>query len=232
MLVLYNRVMAARSFPDRVAAVAALDDPVRRAVFDLVTRAGAAVGRDAAADALGMSRRVAAFHLDRLAEQGLLVVEYRRPPGRGGPGAGRPAKLYRRTDDEVAVSVPERHYDLVGGLLAAAVTESIDTGTPVQEVLHRTAYDAGRTIGAAAENLTTALKDAGYDPRQDADGGGVLGNCPFHRLAQQFTALVCGVNLELLRGIADGAGDRSCRAELDPGPGRCCVRLRPGGAVT
>jgi predicted ArsR family transcriptional regulator len=225
--------MPSRSFPDRVAAVAALDDPARRAVFDLVTRAGTAVGRDAAADALGVSRRVAAFHLDRLAEQGLLTVEYRRPPGRGGPGAGRPAKLYRRTDDEVAVSVPERHYDLVGGLLAAAVTESIDTGAPVQEVLRRTAYDAGQTIGAAAENLTTALADAGYDPRQDADGDGtVLGNCPFHRLAQQFTALVCGVNLDLLRGVADGAVDRSYRAELGPGPGRCCVRLRPGGAVT
>ncbi|MEV0136812.1 helix-turn-helix domain-containing protein [Dactylosporangium sp. NPDC050688] len=226
--------MVSRPFPDRVAAVAALDDPARRAVFDLVARAGAAVSRDTAAEALGVSRRVAAFHLDRLAEQGLLVVEYRRPPGRGGPGAGRPAKLYRRADDEVAVSVPERHYELVGRLLAAAVTESIDTGAPVQEVLRRTAYDTGKTIGAAAGNLPAALADAGYDPRQqDHDGGGiVLGNCPFHRLAQQFTPLVCGVNLQLLRGVADGTGDSSYLAELDPGPGRCCVRLRPAGAMT
>jgi predicted ArsR family transcriptional regulator len=133
----------------------------------------------------------------------------------------------------VAVSVPERHYDLVGGLLAAAVTESIDTGAGVQEVLDRTAYDAGRTIGAAAGNLSAALADAGYEPRrQDHDGGGVvLDNCPFHRLAQQFTALVCGVNLQLLRGVADGAGDTSYRAELDPDPGRCCVRLLPRQAA-
>ena len=229
MSVFYTRVMATRPLPDRVTALAALDDPVRWAVFDLVTGAAAAVSRDAAAQALGVSRRVAAVHLDRLAEQGLLVVEYRRPPGRGGPGAGRPAKLYRRAEDEVAVSVPERHYDLVGGLLAAAVTESIDTGGDVHAVLHRTAYDAGKTIGTAAGNLLAALADAGYEPRQqDPDSGAVvLGNCPFHRFARQYTALVCGVNLQLLRGVADGAGESTFLAELDPGPGRCCVRLRP-----
>jgi len=125
--------------------------------------------------------------------------------------------------------VPERHYDLVGGLLAAAVTESIDTGGDVRQVLHRTAYDAGKTLGTAAGNLLAALADAGCEPRrQDPDSGAVvLGNCPFHRLARQYTALVCGVNLQLLRGVVDGAGDTCCHAELDPGPGRCCVRLRP-----
>ena len=229
MFVFYTRIMDSRPLPDRVAALAALDDPARRAVFDLVARAPTAVSRDAAATALGVSRRVAAFHLDRLAEQGLLTVEYRRPPGRGGPGAGRPAKLYRRAEDEVTVSVPERRYELVGGLLAAAVSESIDTGTSVQEVLHRLAYDAGRAIGAAAGNLLAALEEAGYEPRPEGHDGGavVLGNCPFHRLARQFTALVCGVNLQLLRGVADGAGDSGRLAELDPGPGRCCVRLSP-----
>src|SRR3954470_16671677 len=125
MVVLYTGIMASRSFPDRVAALAALDDPVRKAVFDLVSDSPEPVGRDTAAEALGVTRRIAALHLDRLAEQGLLEYEFRRPPGRGGPAAGRPAKLYRRAGGEVAVSVPERHYDLVGALLAAAVTESI-----------------------------------------------------------------------------------------------------------
>lgn len=220
--------MTHRPLPDRVAALAALDDPTRRAVFDLISQTTTAVGRDATAQALGISRRIAALHLDRLADQGLLAVEYRRPPGRSGPGAGRPAKLYRRTETEIEVSVPERHYDLIGGLLAAAVAESIDTGAPVQQVLHRTAYDAGKAIGAASGDLSAALRDAGYEPRQqDHNTGILLGNCPFHRLAQQYTALVCGVNLQLLRGVADGTGDSSDRAELDPGPGRCCVRLRP-----
>jgi predicted ArsR family transcriptional regulator len=219
--------MAPRPLPDRVAALATLDDPTRRAVFDLVARAEAAVSRDVAAQALGVSRRIAAFHLDRLADQGLLAVEYRRPPGRTGPGAGRPAKLYRRAEEELTVSVPERHYDLVGGLLAAAVTASIDSGEPVQEVLHRTAYEAGTTIGAAADDLLTALAEAGYQPLpEDHDGAALaLGNCPFHRLAQRYTAVVCGVNLHLLRGVADGTGG-GYLAILDPGPGHCCVRLR------
>jgi predicted ArsR family transcriptional regulator len=219
--------MAPRSLPDRVAALAALDDPVRKAVFDLVAGSAEPVGRDAAAEALGVSRRIAALHLDRLAEQGLLEFEFRRPPGRGGPGAGRPAKLYRRADDEVAVSVPERHYDVMGELLAAAVSDSIATGVAVRKVLSRTAYDAGRSIGARVGDLESALVEAGYEPRRDDAGAVDLHNCPFHRLARQYTELVCGVNLDLLRGVAGGAGDDADRAVLDPRPGRCCVRLLP-----
>jgi predicted ArsR family transcriptional regulator len=219
--------MAPRSFPNRVAALAALDDPVRKAVFDLVAASAEPVGRDAAAEALGVSRRIAALHLDRLAEQGLLEFEFRRPPGRGGPGAGRPAKLYRRADDEVAVSVPERHYDVVAELLAAAVSRSIASGEAVLGVLSRAAYEAGHSVGARAGDLESALVEAGYEPPRDGAGAVDLRNCPFHRLARQYTELVCGVNLELLRGVADGAGDRADRAVLDPRPGRCCVRLLP-----
>jgi predicted ArsR family transcriptional regulator len=227
--VFYNVVMDPRPPADRIAALAALDDPTRRAVFDLVAHSATAVSRDAAAEALGTSRRVAAFHLDRLAEQGLLAIEYRRPAGRTGPGAGRPAKLYRRIEAELAVSVPPRRYDVVGELLAAAVAESIDSGVALQEVLDRTAYQAGRATGAAADTLLMALQNADYEPHDDDrdDGALILQNCPFHRLARQFTALVCGVNLQLLRGVADGAGESTRAVVLDPGPGRCCVRLQP-----
>ena len=228
--------MASRTRLDRIAALAALatlDDPTRRALFDFVAGNPTAVSRDAAADALGVSRRIAAFHLDRLADQGLLAVEYRRLQGRTGPGAGRPAKLYRRTEDEVAVSVPERRYDLAGELLAAAVAESIDTGTPVREVLDRTAYDTGKAIGTSAGSVLVARRETGYEPRdEDRDSGALdLSNCPFHRLAQQFTALVCGMNLQLLRGVAQGAGEDSHVVTLDPRPGHCCVRLLPAPAL-
>src|SRR5215467_8406446 len=118
---------------DRIASIATLDDPVRRAIYDFVVASAGAVTRDAVAGALGVSRRIAALHLDRLAGQGLLAVEYRRLHGRTGPGAGRPAKLYRPSPGEVAVSVPDRRYDLIGGVFVAAAEESIGTGTGIAE---------------------------------------------------------------------------------------------------
>jgi predicted ArsR family transcriptional regulator len=217
--------MLRRHRTERIASVAALDDPTRRALFDFVAGSQTAVTREAAAESLGISRRIAAFHLDRLAELGLLSVEYRRTHGRTGPGAGRPAKLYRRSDAEFAVSVPERHYEFVGALLAAAVSESIATGAAVPDVLDRTAYDAGRSIGATAGDMRTALSESGYEPSEDSDGTLVLRNCPFHRLADRYADLVCGVNLQLVRGVAAGCGDDARTAVLDPGPGRCCVRV-------
>lgn len=208
-----------------MAAVAALDDPTRRALYSFVSASDGPVGRDAAAAAVRLPRSTAAFHLDRLVAQGLLTVEYRRLGGRTGPGAGRPSKLYFRPDREIAVSIPARHYDLAGELLAAAIEASNRTGTPVSEALATTARAAGRVIGAETGTLWAALETYGFEPRSDEGDEWVLGNCPFHRLSQQFTELVCGANLELLRGVAEGAADRGHTMVLDPAPGRCCVRV-------
>jgi predicted ArsR family transcriptional regulator len=215
-----------RPFDERVAAVGALDDPVRRALLDLVAAAEGPVSRDEAARALGLSRRAAALHLDRLAEKGLLDVEYRRLTGRTGPGAGRPSKLYRRSPLEVEVSVPERHYDVAGEIMAAGVEESTRTGRPVREVVLRLACAAGREHGARSKTFEDALTDLGFEPRPDGEGGIVLANCPFHRLAQRHTDTVCSLNLELLRGAAEATGRRHA-VVLDPAPGRCCVRAVP-----
>src|SRR5918912_3359181 len=159
-----------RPLSDRVSAVGALDDPARRALLDLVAARGAPVSRDEAAQALGLSRRATAFHLDRLAEKGLLAVEFRRLTGRTGPGAGRPSKLYRRPADDVSVSVPERHYDLAGDLLAAAVEESTRTGEPAREALMRLAGDLGRDLGARAGNFENLVRDHGFQPHVDGEG--------------------------------------------------------------
>ena len=131
-----------------VAAVATLDEPTRRRIYDHVRGHAVPVSRDEVADGLGVPRRTAAFHLDRLAEQGLLAVSFARRTGRSGPGAGRPAKLYQRSAREVSVSLPPRHYDLAGRLLAGAVVEAQHSGEPPREVLDRRARDLGEALAS------------------------------------------------------------------------------------
>lgn len=210
----------------RVAAVSALSDPARRTLFDLVSRSAESVTRDAAAEATGLSRSTTAFHLDRLAELGLVEVEYKRLSGRSGPGAGRPAKLYRRAATELTVSVPERHYDLVGDVLASAIELSGASGQPVHDALRSVAQVKGSQAGRAATSLPEALEQNGFEPCADGDDL-IFGNCPFHRLAQDHTDIVCALNFEFVTGLAAGAGDDAHTVLSDPGAGRCCVRISP-----
>ncbi|CAL9351542.1 hypothetical protein SUDANB132_00471 [Streptomyces sp. enrichment culture] len=210
-----------------ISAVAALDEPNRRRLYDHVVRQPGPVSRDEAAAALGLARQTAAFHLDRLTDESLLDVVYERRSGRTGPGAGRPAKLYKRSAKQVAVSLPERHYELAGRLLAQALEESEATGEPVRTVLHRRAHELGAQLaGPEQADVLAVLEGNGFEPRCEGDAV-VLGNCPFHTLAREHTQTVCGMNLHLLRGVLDGLAEDGLRARLDPGPGHCCVRLEP-----
>jgi predicted ArsR family transcriptional regulator len=210
----------------RIAALAALAEPTRRRLYELVARSPRPVSRDDASAALGIPRATAAFHLDRLAADGLLEVGRERRTGRSGPGAGRPAKLYRRSAATVAVSLPERRYDLAGELLAGALEEAERTGERPAAVLGRRAREVGEQLGRTAGRVTAALEACGFEPRDD-DGAVVLANCPFHALAAGHTQLVCGMNLQLLRGLLAGAGEDRLGASLAPADGLCCVRLDP-----
>lgn len=210
---------------DQVESIAALGEPVRRSLYRFVVGARRPVSREEAADGVGVALHVAKFHLDRLVQDGLLETEYSRPPGRTGPGAGRPAKLYRRTDREVAVSLPGRNYELAAQVLAAAVATNARTSTPLDRALRTAATEAGRRLaGAGNEDAIDILARNGYEPYA-TDTGIELGNCPFHSLAADHTELVCGLNLDLLRAMVRRLDDRTLRARLDPGPGRCCVTL-------
>jgi predicted ArsR family transcriptional regulator len=209
----------------RLAAVASIHDPLRRALFDFVSASATAVGRDEAAQSLGMARATAAFHLDRLVDDGVLTVEFKRLSGKTGPGSGRPAKLYRRASEELLVSIPERHYDLAGSVLASSIEESDRTGEPARQALARVATEHGRELGKRAGSLQSALLTGGYEPREAADGGTILANCPFHSLAVTHTDVICHANVNLLRGVAEGAEDTEHAIVFDPCDGRCCVRI-------
>lgn len=212
---------------DHVAAVAALDEPNRRKLYDYVARQTAPISKDEASEAIGLPRTTAAFHLDKLVEMGLLDVIHERRSGRTGPGAGRPAKLYRRSGEQIEVSLPDRRYEAASHLLTDALLESETTGEPAREILNRRAYEWGEDLAVRASGeLQKALADLGFEPR--ADGRSILlGNCPFHSLAQRHTQLVCGMNLCLISGLLDGIEAKDVSASLAPGPDHCCVRLDP-----
>lgn len=225
------------------AGIGALADPVRRRLYLYVCSQPDPVGRDEAAEAVGVARHQAKFHLDRLESDGLLDSEFARLSGRSGPGAGRTSKLYRRADREIAVSLPDREYQLAGRLLADSVAESVASGEPVLDVLHRHAAAHGRTLGRTAlaatatpESATSALRLAtrvlaghGYEPRPEGERV-VLANCPFHALAKVQTELVCHMNEALVAGVAAVLGPHCPQVTLDPKPGRCCVVLAEGAS--
>jgi len=205
----------------QVSALAALDEPTRRRLYEHVVRQPQPVSRDEAATDLGIARGTVAFHLDRLVDERLLDVVFERRTGRSGPGAGRPAKLYARSQDEVSVSVPPRDYHLAARLLADAA--AADTDGHTRRALTAAAQQLGRELAADDAPLEPLLRERGYEPYDD-DGVVRLRNCPFHAVAQRHPEVVCDMNLALLGGLVEEMP--GVTAALEPAAGRCCVALR------
>ena len=239
---------ARRDGADAVAAVSSLGEPTRRALYDFVVACSDWVSRDRAAEAVRIERGTAAPHLDRLATDGLLDVDYQRLSGRQGPGAGRPAKLSRRARRDIDVSLPQRDYGLAARLLAEAADRSRRDGTGIQTALDDAAAAEGRRLadeirsrltgrGALRSSGTQAdgtrgavlasLEAHGFEPIAVDNGTVVLRNCPFHQLARKHTELICGMNHCLLGTMVEVLDDAGLEARLEPEEGVCCVRLHP-----
>lgn len=222
-----------------IAAVAALNDKTRAALYFHVSDSNRDVSRDDAAQALGLPRRIAAFHLDRLVDVGLLEVTFKRLSGKTGPGAGRPSKLYRCCAPRVEVGFPPRNYELLARILAMEVEER-DSGSG-RGHRERGAQAIGASIGRAARAeagygatpqllhaaLMEKLAEHGFEPFLHSDKTVRLRNCPYHEMARENSELICSLNLSLMLGVEDGLGDAQLRPVLEPLDGACCVAFRP-----
>src|SRR5574341_1364436 len=197
---------------DDLAGIAGLADPVRRALYRHVVAAREPVGRDAAAGAVGISRSLAAYHLDRLVEDGLLDARYQRLTGRQGPGAGRPAKLYTRSARRFTVTVPPRDYEVPARLFATAIEHDDRVAKNVAKVARAYGAEMGEDIAKRRGNsaspsmtarcLVDVLEERGYEPYEE-QGTIRLRNCPFDALASDHRDVVCGMNLAVMQGATD-----------------------------
>jgi predicted ArsR family transcriptional regulator len=219
----------------RWQSVAVLVDPVRRALFDYVSRQDHPVSREEAAEIRGVSRSLAAFHLDKLVEAGLLCARYEAPQDQP-RGRGRTPKVYEPASDGLMVTIPERRYDLLGEILADAVAVA---PAEAADAARRLAFERGHQLGenatgpggsaagpgGSAAGLEAVLTDLGFEPFSDHPAQTLLANCPFHSVATRQTELVCGINLAFVAGLLNGLGDSHLTARLVPRPGACCVEI-------
>jgi predicted ArsR family transcriptional regulator len=222
-----------------LVAVALLAEPVRQRLYRYVRDQHRPVGREDAAGSAGISVKLAAFHLDRMAEAGLLEVGYRRLTGRVGPGAGRPAKVYTVSPRSFDVALPQTRYALAASMMATALSGDTSGGGAatleqvagtVGDMLGSEVKRQARTRAGRREAAVRQLEQLGFEP-QTRDGGDlVLRNCIFRELSESHRELVCGMNAALVRGLLTGAQLRSLRVEDRPDEERlaessCCVRV-------
>lgn len=220
-----------------IAAVAVLDDDLRRRMYAFIRRSDVPVTRDDAAASVGISRKLAAFHLDKLVAAGLLKARYANLSGIR--RVGRVPKIYEPTDVDVRVSIPQREHGILADILIDAVlAETIDESA--RQASLRVAADRGRRLGesergqtrrgrlGAERALTYAgevLERHGFEPMRDTPTLLRLRNCPFHPFAAKAPDLVCAINHAFLSGLLAGLNAGTVHATLAPRPGACCVEL-------
>jgi predicted ArsR family transcriptional regulator len=221
---------------DDLTAVALLAEPIRQRLYLYLRERDEPVGREEVARDLGVKARHVAFHLDKMAEAGLLEVEYRRLSGRTGPGAGRTAKVYWVSSRSFSVLIPQTRYALAASMMASALSAGgsrADGADSLQDV----ATSVGGTLGGEIRQQTQTnsgrqeavwhkLEQLGYEPQVEKSGEWTLRNCIFPELSTSHRELVCGMNAALIGGIVDGAHLLSLHVERRRAAWpACCIRL-------
>lgn len=219
-----------------LAVLSLLNDDIRWRLYHFARRDRHPITREEAARAVGISAKLAAFHLDKMVQGGLLQADFATPGGLR-RRVGRAPKRYRLSAQEFSLSLPQRRYDLIGEILVDAL--GLGNGSTAQTV-REIAFERGQCIGGGhrearrrggsepervTDEACSLLEGLGFEPA-DADSEVVLRNCPFQALAQRDPQLVCGINLAFIDGMLRGLGNRAVAAELTPDEGLCCVRVR------
>ncbi len=220
-----------------IPAVAALADDLRRRLFGYVREARRPVSRDEAGEAIGISRKLAAFHLDKLVDAGLLRFGFESA---GAPRVGRRRKVYEPTDVVVQVSIPARRPEVLADILVQGLLTEADHGsakTAAAAAAHARGLAAASAVRAGlrpgrlgAERALTLAEDIltryGFEPGRVGPRCVRLRNCPFHPIAQNAPELVCQLNQAFMRGVLEGLQAHTLDAVLSPRAGECCVELR------
>jgi predicted ArsR family transcriptional regulator len=230
-------VMSTPDTDASIRAVAALEDQLRRGMYAYIRQAGRPVGRDEAAGAVGISRKLAAFHLDKLVEAGVLCAHY--APLSGIRKVGRAPKVYEPSGLDIRVNIPQRQHELLAGILLDAVLDEGDTSARATAV--QLAKDSGTALGRTEQQrskpgrlgteraLTLAaqvLTGHGFTPARTASDRLRLRDCPFHPLTTKAPEFVCEVNRSFCAGVLTGLDAHTVTAVLEPLAGNCCVELR------
>jgi predicted ArsR family transcriptional regulator len=218
----------------------AIGDPDLRETLLAVRRRPRAASIGEVAEATGVHRNVARRRLERLTAAGLLTAGFERPPGRSGPGAGRPAKVYSAAPETTAIEFPERRYAELVGLLVDAVPADrlTDVGARFGSALAAAAgVEPARDRRAGLERLCSAMGALGFQARLAALEGEraeiVTPTCPLRPLVVASPA-VADVDHALWRGLVAAAledvdvGEVACETRdcLEPcAPCRVTVSL-------
>ncbi|WP_312871805.1 helix-turn-helix transcriptional regulator [Amycolatopsis acididurans] len=224
-------------------AVAVLGEKLRRSLYTLVRDARRPVTRDEAADAAGISRKLAAFHLDKLVDAGLLRSRFES----GRRVVGRKPKVYEPVENAIQVSIPPRNYKLLADILVEALLAA-NADVDARDATMRVSHERGVSLGTTererrrpgrlgperALTLTEEILDQhGFEPVRPARDCLRLGNCPFHPIAAREPEFVCGLNLAFVNGLTEGLQvERTLDAVLSPAAGECCVELRHRTSAT
>lgn len=220
--------------PGGVDVVAALADDVRRSLYLAVRAARGPVGREAAAQAVGVSRKLAAFHLDKLVAVGLLEAGTDQTSPRR---VGRAAKVYSPAAGTVSVSVPARRHLELAEILVEAMSGPA-SGETAEAAAQRVAAGRGRALAPAATTPRAAdadnaldvaaavLAEQGYEPYRPDDATVRLHNCPFHPLAARSPEVVCRLNGAFLGGLVEAIGSPDVVVAPVEAGDECCAEIR------